>query len=298
MSKFIPNNFDHSPTRRTDEVEDKFNLFASNEFISEYAQETGEQLIFKCFGDPFPDVVMEKTKDQKQIGVEFVEVALAFINQEKSYFEKKYLEPLYLALEDYRPRFSNVAITLQPSSKCIEDARPSLLPKATRSGGKRLVDEFRKMLTEHYSELSTTHGGLLKDLVIDCEPTCPELARYFDAVIINQIDGNDLRKRHPDDPVITSPSILYQILELVAATEKSLINKLEKGPSYETDLLVLHTLPAEGKPYSLSTAMHGEIIAEAARNFSLSEESIKSRFEEGWLLNAYIFEGKKLYRLW
>jgi hypothetical protein len=97
----------------SDEAE--FNRYAAGEFIVEYQREVGQLLQFNRFGNPFPDVILE-AKDGSEVGIEFVSVVLAFINQEHSYFDR-YRRSFLAALQNQRPRYKQVTITLQPHDK-------------------------------------------------------------------------------------------------------------------------------------------------------------------------------------
>jgi len=93
-------------------VEAEFNRYAAQEFIAEYQREVGELLRLGRLGDPFPDVILE-THDGRQVGVEFVSVVLAFINREHGYFDR-YRQAFLTAVQNRRPRYRDVTITLQP----------------------------------------------------------------------------------------------------------------------------------------------------------------------------------------
>jgi hypothetical protein len=278
------------------EDHDDFNRFAGNLFVREYERETGVHLRFKSLGGRFPDVILERVVDKKEISVEFVEMVLGFISREQTYFERNYRKQFYHILEAYRPQYKNVGITLQPSMHCVEALRPIILPTMGSLEGKRLIADFETFLSQHSSDLLPIPQAILLEKL-----TFPELTKYFEAILLNPIRDDDPRKPHPDDPIITL-SVVYQSVEIERAIQDRLEKKLAKGRAYSADILVLHTLRlsplrADGTPDLSIPIVHEDRIEEVARIFLLEQKVLLTRFKEFWFLDAYMKEGKQLYRL-
>jgi hypothetical protein len=125
----------------------------------------------------------------------------------------------------------------------------------------------------------------------------PTLLKYFDAIIVWDISPDDPRKPHLEDPLIESPVIIYRSGELVEAVGRALAIKAQKGPTYKTDILVLHTLRSPAKSRFPSVAMHSGEIEAIGRELLAKEQEIAQRFDEIWFLNAYWTEERRLYRL-
>ena len=70
--------------------------------------------------------------------------------------------------------------------------------------------------------------------------------------------------------------------------------KDEKGASYSTDILLLHTIPAPHKPQSPSIGFHTKEIVDCGTRLSTA---LKPQFEEVWFLLMYHDENHGLYRL-
>lgn len=276
--------------------EDDFNQFAGEEFVKEYEHETGQRFRFKRVGDRFPDAILE-TSAGKEIGVEFVSVVLSFVNQEEHYFDK-YREQFHEVLKTSRPRYKNVAITLQPRASMALSRRPMRLPTFDSAEGKGLIAEFRQLVLNYFDELLPTYGGLLDRLNVEGVPAFPVLMKYFDVLLLNSARDDDERKPHPDDPVITHPSLWYNSLELGEAVRRAVETKSAKGRAYATDLLVLHTLRPKGVPDTSGIGLSSEQIEAYGRVMVAQEQELCQRFTEIWFLNAYWSEQRKrLYRL-
>lgn len=277
------------------EREADFNRIASEEFAGEYERETGRRLRFKAPGDPFPDAILE-TCEGVQLGVEFVSVVLSFVRQEEAYFNK-YRERFYEALRPARPRYQHAAIRLQPSTSAVEGPRPYKLPDVDGADGGKLVVEFRHMLAQHLDTLLETHGDLIERFTISGTPAFPTLSKYFGAIILNEISEHDPRKPHPEDPVIESVVVIYRTGELAEAVRRALAAKAGRGLAYATNLLVLHTLAAPGKPHFPGAAMNAVEIEALGRELLTKERDLCQRFDEIFFLNAYRTEDRRLYRL-
>jgi hypothetical protein len=113
------------------------------------------------------------------------------------------------------------------------------------------------------------------------------LSRYFDGIMFHRIGDDDPRRPQPDDPVITTPVIVYQPREIAAAVERAFSVKRGKGTAYRTDILLLHTLPVDGKPHFPGTGMHGAQIAKLGKTLLSNEKELCDRFAEIWFLNEY-----------
>jgi hypothetical protein len=264
-------------------------------FADEYERETGHRLRFKGLGDLFPDAILE-TEEGTELGVEFVSVVFPFVWQEAAYFSK-YREKFYEALRPARPRYQHVAIRLQLSSNVVQGPRPHRLPEIDGADGKRLVGEFRDLLAQHFDTLHTSPGVLIEGIAADSTHAFSTLLEHFNAIIMWDISQDDARKPHPEDPVIEPPIVIYSSGELVEAVCRALAAKGRKGPTYTTDILVLHTLETPGKPHFSGVAMSSVEIEMLAREILTHEQELCQRFDEIWFLNAYWTEGRRLHRL-
>jgi hypothetical protein len=273
----------------------EFNRIASEEFAREYERETGRKLKLRALPERFPDAVLEEVGGI-QVQVEFVSVVLPFVWQEEAYFSK-YRERFYEALRPARPRYQHVAIRLQPNSRLVDGPRPYELPAVGTVEGKRLIVEFADLLEQHFDTLRTALGLLIERVTTSAVQDFPTLIKYFDAIMLTEIDQDDSRKRHPDDPVLELPNVMYQSGDLAEAVDRALVAKAGKGPAYKADFLVLHTLANPEKPYFAGTAMDASHIERRARELLSNEQEICKRFDKIWFLNAYWTEGRRLYRL-
>lgn len=274
--------------------ESEFNRMASEEFSKEYERETGLRLRFKKLGEPFPDAVFEVGEDV-ELGVEFVSVVLPFVWQEGAYFGK-YRERFHEALRPDRPRYQHAGIRLQLSSSLVQGHRPYVLPDVDGTEGKLLVGELRNLLAQHFDTLYAAQGMLI-ERIAGATKAFPTLLKYFNAIIVWDISHDNPCKPHPEDPVFASPLVIYRSGELVEAVRRALATKAQKGPTYKTDILVLHTLVIPGKPHYPGVAMHPGEIEAFGRDLVAKEQELSQRFDEIWFLNAYWAEGRRLYRL-
>lgn len=274
--------------------EAEFNRIASEEFAKEYERETGHRLSLKKVGDPFPDAILEMN-DDVEVGVEFVSVVLPFVWQEEAYFSK-YRERFLEVLRPDRPRYQHAGIRLQLSSSIVQGHRPYLLPDVVAAEGKRLVGEFRDLLAQHFDTLHAAYGMLI-DQIPTATEAFPTLLKYFNAIIVWNITQDNPRKPTFEDPVIESPLVVYRPGELTGAVRRALVTKAQKGPTYKTDILVLHTLETPGKSHFPGVAMHPSELEALGRELVAEEPVLSQRFGEIWFLNAYWTEGRRLYRL-
>ncbi len=122
------------------------------------------------------------------------------------------------------------------------------------------------------------------------------LMRHFDAILINDIPETYPGRVHSDDPVIDLCSgALYNASETAKAVQRAIEAKHMKGSSYTADLLILHTIKADHKPYFPGTGLPAGPIVQAGRIFA---PTLTERFGEIWFLNAYKeADGTRLYRL-
>lgn len=271
--------------------EDEFNRSAAEDFAKEYEKTTGQRLSYKRVGTPFPDAVLEMP-DGTEVGIEFVSVVLSFVNREEDYFDK-YRTRFYEILAPYRPRYKSFEVKLQLSAAIVAGPRPVVLPAVESPEGKQLIKEFGELLCQQFDRLSTlwggNDGGGLIGSLRDArnEPAYALLGRYFDGIMFHRIRDDDSRRPQPDDPVITTPVVVYQTTEITTAVEQAFSVKRAKGRAYSTDILLLHTLPTEGKPHFPGTAMHASDIAASAQALLEAEEELCERFDEIWFLNEY-----------
>ncbi len=93
------------------------------------------------------------------------------------------------------------------------------------------------------------------------------------------------------------PSPAYLTTEIATAVRRAFDAKRGKGTAYSADILLLHALPAAGKPYFSGVGIHGENIAELGQVMATQEKDLCERFDEIWFLNVYTTEGRRLYRL-
>ena len=229
--------------------EAEFNRYAAGEFIIEYQRETGQMRRLKRIGSPFPDVILE-APDGREVGVEFVSVVLAFINQEHGYFDR-YRRAFLTALEIQRPRYRRVKIKLQPHRDHVEHLRPMQLPDINSPEGRKLIADFGQLLNDRFEDLSTIWGGkdggaLLNQLCnIDGTLCYPILSKHFGAVMFHHMTPQEVSANTTpldEQPVIENPVIWYRDTETVAAVLRALGTKTAKGPAYSSELLVVHTL--------------------------------------------------------
>jgi hypothetical protein len=127
------------------------------------------------------------------------------------------------------------------------------------------------------------------------------LTKSFEAVLLNPIRDDDPRKRHPDDPIITL-SVMYQSVEIEKAIQNALKSKLDKGRAYTADILALHTLRLsplrdDGTPDLTIPIVHEDEIEEVVSIFLHEHKVLREMFKKFWFLDAYMKEGKQLYRL-
>jgi hypothetical protein len=174
---------------------------------------------------------------------------------------------------------------------CIQALRSFKLPKLASSERKHLLAEFKIFLSQH--SLPPTPQGIALE-----KSTFPELTKHFEAIILSSIHADDPRKPHPDDPVITL-SIMYDGSALERATQETLKGKLDKGRAYTADILVLHTLRADGTlDPAIPLVLRGDLIGKIEGMPIPELICLQERFKEIWFLNAYrTAEGKQLYRL-
>jgi hypothetical protein len=140
------------------------------------------------------------------------------------------------------------------------------------------------------------HSGRLLHEFTSAEgiPAFPTLLECFEAVMVQSIPESYVGRTHPDDPVIDLTSVTrYRADEILVAVQKALQSK-DRGSSYSTDILVLHTSDAANKPYFPGTGMHSGTIVEAAK---LSLPLLKERFNQVWFLKAYWTAQKRLHRV-
>ena len=286
----------------SDEAE--FNRFAAEEFISEYHRETGQVRRFGRMGDPFPDVILEALNGD-EIGVEFVSIVLAFVNQEHSYFDR-YRQAFIAALQPEAPRFRNTRITLQPHHDRIERVRPMRLPKINSPEGRALVADFANLLAERFEDLSVIWGGadggaLLGDLGrADGTLSYPVLSDYFGAILFHRVSHQEITSPisvSVDEPVITNPVILYCDTEPATAIRQALGTKLAKGSAYSSEVLVVHTLLKAGVADVSGIAMAADELSNLLRELLAARPELTARFPEIWFLNRYFANGKRLYRV-
>ena len=224
-----------------------------------------------------------------------VEVGLFFVNQENDglrQYEKRFSE----TLSQYRPVFKRALIRLQISQAVVGASRPHRFPHIKSREADLIIGDFEELIRQHRDKLLPWSARLLREFVSATgSPSFPSLLRHFDAIIVNEIPESYPGKPHPDDPVVELQNVTqYCVAEIDVAAEKALRSK-DRGPSYTCDMLVLHTVRADHKPYFPGTAMHAsEIAAAAIRHLP----SLKQRFNEVWFLNAYFSEQKqRLHRL-
>jgi hypothetical protein len=283
--------------------EAEFNTYAAEAFIAEYQLEMGQLHRFARMGDPFPDVWLE-APDGTEVGVEFVSVVLAFVNQEHRYFDR-YRRAFLTAIQNQRPRFRNVTITLQPHREHVERVRPMQLPDISGPDGRALVADFARLLIDRFEELSAAwggnHGGALLDQLRNTDGTLcyPSLSGHFGAILFHKVTSEDVPPSAmlSDEPFIADPVIWYENMERVAAVRKALDTKVAKGSAYSSDLLVVHTLPKPDVADVSGIAMQAEELIEFGRELLAATPELTRRFREIWFLNRYITNGKRLYRL-
>jgi hypothetical protein len=278
--------------------EAKFNEFISKEFITEYAQATGQHLQFKNVGNPFPDAILGVETEHREIEAEFVSVVLPFINQEQRYFEK-YQTAFYEVLRKDRPRYKNYSILLQLNSALIEAKRPFRLPDIAGQEGKLLVEEFGDLFSKHF-ELLLPYGRILAQVTEAPGPVLPTLGQYFGAIILNPIGKDYPGRPHPDDPCIDFPITMYDSQQIGEAVSRAIETKYKKGREYTADILLLHNFPkSEGEQNSSSSIGFGaEEIAELGRTKLEKMPDFCDRFKEIWFLSRYYAEDRtRLYRL-
>ena len=263
-----------------------FNTYAAGEFITEYQHETGELLRFKRVGDRFPDVILE-SPDGREVGVEFVSIVLSFINQEHCYFDQ-YRNAILTALQQQRPRYQHVTITLQPHHQHVERARPIPLPDINHPEGRQLVGDFVQLLDLQFEYLGAIWGGkdggaLLNQLRTTDGRLCyPILSKYFGAIRFHQMTPQEVSGSAAlsDDPVIMSPVVWYSNIEIVTAVSRALATKAAKGRAYSSDLLVLHTLPKPCVADVSGIAMNAGELAGLGQALLASTQELTARFRE------------------
>jgi hypothetical protein len=176
--------------------------------------------------------------------------------------------------------------------------RPHLFPKVNSKEGAAIIAELETLLKHCEEEILANWGGRLRDLIRKRgTPDLPSLTKHFDAILINSIPETYPGRPHPDDPVFELRNVtMYNGAEIATAVQRAINAKQRKGPSYSADLLVLHTIKADHKPYVPGTGMHAEIIVQVGQ---ILAPSLRRQFREVWFLNAYYSEGdgKRLYRL-
>ena len=284
--------------------EAEFNKRTAREFIVEYERETRQLYQFERLGQPFPDAVV-KASDGSEVGIEFVSIVLAFINREHKYFER-YRRAFMEAIQGQRPRYAGVRIKLQPHNQFVEQERPILLPELRDPEGCQLGADFARLLDDRFEDLSTVWGGkaggaLLEQLQDPHGKLCyPVLSRYFGAIMIHHMTESEVwaSKTSPVDPVIENPVIWYDRSEIPTAVLRALELKAAKGPAYSADFLVLHTLPKDGVPDESGIGMNIAELTQLGRTLlDAATPELRRRFREIWLLNRYVTDGKRLYRL-
>jgi hypothetical protein len=281
--------------------EARFNISAAGEFIAEYQRETGQVLRFNRLGNPFPDLILE-TAEGRELGVELVSLVLPFINQEQGFFGR-YRDRFLEAIQQDRPRFRNTRITLQLDHQHVEAKRPLRLPDPKSKEGAGVIADFRRLLIEQFEMISTNWGGKDGGAILDKLRSAdgalryPLLTNYFEAVIFHQLGAAELSGSMTDDPEIANPLPCYSETEILLAVRRALDTKASKGSSYSTDLLVIHTLPKIGVPENSGIGMDVVRLIALGKGFLASMPELGTRFREIWLLNRYITDGRRLYRL-
>jgi hypothetical protein len=279
------------------QAESEFNSSVADFFIPEYERETGVATRLVACDKEFPDLVFERVNDGGRLEVELVEVAFAFINQEQGEL-RRYEQRLSEAVSRLRPLFKDKLIRLQMSHAAWTGSRPHAFPKFNSKEGAAIIAELEALLKNCGEEMIASFGGLFRNIIRKCRISdLSMLTNHFDAIIINSIPDTYPGRLHPDDPVFDLSSVtMYNESEIATAVQRAIMAKLKKGPSYNADLLVLHTAKAEHKPHFPGGGMHAEIIAHVGQ---ILAPSLRDRFKEIWFLNAYSSEGegKRLYRL-
>lgn len=279
-------------------AEGEFNEFAAGELIQEYVRETGQALSLKRLGDPFPDLILQRP-DGEEVGVELVSIVLAFINREHAYFEK-YRQAFLASVQAGRPRYRRVKITLQPHA---DRERPIQLPDIKSQEGKEIVKDFTDLLDHDFESMSRVGGGNDGGAVFAQLQGAggalryPALSEYFSAIMFHHLGAGEPGGVHPDDPFIENPVVWYDTAEIAIAVGRALEGKAGKGPAYSSDLLVLHTLPKPGVPDVSGIGMKAEELQRLGSALLVHVPELPSRFREIWLLNRYITNGTRLYRL-
>jgi hypothetical protein len=278
------------------QAETDFNCSVASILIPEYERETGNALRLIACDKEFPDLILERVSDGTHLDVELVEVILAFVNQEQGEL-RRYEQSLVEVVSRLRPKFRNKKISLQISETAFSGTRPHAFPNIKSKEATSLISEFQELLAHSGEEILASWGGLLR--VFGSKPgspAMPTLMRHFDAIMINDIPETYPGRIHPDDPVIDLCSTtLYNSGEIAAAVQRAIEAKHKKGPSYTADMLILHTVKADHKPYGMGIGLHAENIVEAGKIFA---PVLRERFGEIWFLNAYFNgDGKRLYRL-
>jgi hypothetical protein len=189
-------------------------------------------------------------------------------------------------------------IRLQMSDTAATGSRPHAFPKVTSKEGAAIIAELEMLLKHCGEEILANWGGRLRDLIQRCGILdLPALTKHFAAILINAIPEAYPGRPHPDDPVFELRNVrMYNGAEIATAVERAIEAKQRKGPSYSADLLVLHTIKADHKPYVPGTGMHAEVIVGVGQVLA---PTLLERFKEIWFLNAYYSEGdrRRLYRL-
>jgi hypothetical protein len=279
------------------QAESDFNSSVADIFIPEYERETGIATRLIACDREFPDLVLEQVSDGECLEVELVEVTFSFINQEQGEL-RRYEERMTEMAPRIRPSFKDKMIRLQMSEPAWAGLRPHAFPKVTSKEGAAIIAELEMLLKHCGEEILANWGGRLRDLIQRCGiPDLPMLTKHFDAMLINSIPEAYPGRLHPDDPVFELRNVtMYNGAEIAKAVQRAINAKQRKGPSYSADLLVLHTIKADHKPYVPGTGMHAEIIVGVGQ---ILAPSLRRQFREVWFLNAYYSEGdgKRLYRL-
>lgn len=270
--------------------EGQFNRYAAEEFAREYERETGISLVFVREGRPFPDAILQ-TGDGQEVGVEFVSVVLAFLSQEQSYFHR-YRQRMLAALEPERPRYAGIEISLQPCSSVVDSQRPIRLPNIESADGRLLIAEL-VWIVQHRALQMPPPGGQLLEQLASLNHPLSTTRRFFGALSVTPISGDDPRKLHRDDPVIENPTMVYSTDELANAVARALHTKESKG--YGTDILVLHTLPVPGQRHFPTLGMCAQELVDLGREMITNE--LSGRFEEIWLLGDCFVDGKRARQL-
>jgi len=271
-----------------------FNRSVADILIPEYRRQTGKALHLVACDPEFPDLICELPEDSRRLEIELVEIGLFFVAQEDDglhYYQRRFAE----VLAQHRPAYKGTLIRLQTSHAVVSSSRPHRFPHAKSTEAKLIVAEFEELAVKHRERLLPWSACLLRDFVSSSGlPVFPALLRHFDAILINKVPDSYPGRLHGDDPVIDLHSVTqYSMAEIDVAVDRALRSK-DKGPSYTADLLVLHTLHADHKPYFAGTAMHTQDIVNAAlEHVSL----LKGRFNEVWFLNAYFDDTQRLYRI-